>query len=59
MLAVLRPAYEASAQIKALLVLSMPALEGVLGWVAELANGQADSLPQLDVQMNSTKPILV
>lgn len=59
MLAVLRPAYEASAQIKALLVLSMPALERVLGRIAELANGQADSLSQLDVPMHSTKPILV
>ena len=49
-LRVLRPLHVASRQIKALLVLPMPVLERVLGRVAELTNGQADSFAQLDVR---------
>jgi uncharacterized protein (DUF3084 family) len=49
----------AGRQVKALLKLPMPVLECVLRWVAELANGQADSLAQLDVEPHGSKSILV
>jgi transposase len=49
----------AGRQVKAPLKLPMPALEGVLRRVAELANGQADSFTQLDVEPHSSKSIFV
>ena len=46
-------------QVKALLVLVMPALERVLRRIAELTNGQADPLAQLDLKPHGLKPVLV
>lgn len=51
-LRVLRLARVASGQVCALLVLPMPALQRILGRIAELPDGQADSLTQLDVQLH-------
>lgn len=48
-LRVLRLAKIAGSQVTALHVLPIPALERVLGRVAELANGQADSFAQFDL----------
>ncbi|OYY60898.1 MAG: ribosomal subunit interface protein [Burkholderiales bacterium 28-67-8] len=41
------------------LVRQIPSLEGVLRRIAELTNGQADPLTQLDVELHGSKPILV
>ena len=54
-----RLAHVAGGQVKALLVLAMPAQERVLRGIAELTDGQADALAQLDVELHSSKPVLV
>ena len=46
-------------QVKALLVLVMPALKRVLRRIAELTDGQADPLAQLDLKLHGSKPVLV
>ena len=50
---------EARLFAQSLLELSIPALEGVLRGVAELANRQPDPFAELDVQPNSSKSIFV
>jgi hypothetical protein len=58
-LGVPRSANVAGRQVMALLKLPEPALESVLRWIAELANGQADSFAQLDVEPHGSKSIFV
>lgn len=54
-----RLAHVAGGQVKALLELAMPAQERVLRRIAELTDGQADALVQLDVELHGSKPVLV
>jgi hypothetical protein len=46
-------------QIKALLVFKMPALQGILGWVARLANGGSDAFAEIDEEFDYSNPVLV
>jgi hypothetical protein len=43
----------------ALLIDQTPGFERILGRIAKLADGQASSLAQLDVELNCSKSILV
>lgn len=49
-------AHVAVGQVKAVLVLAMPALECVLHGIAELTDGQADPRAQLDIDENMNYP---
>ncbi len=56
---VLRIAHVGHGQVPTLLVCLVPGLERVLRWIAELSDGQASALTQLDVKLNSSKSIVV
>jgi hypothetical protein len=54
-----RPARIALRQSRASFVLTVPALQGILGWVTQLADGCPDALAQLDVELDRSNPIFV
>lgn len=46
-------------QVELLLVLVVSALEKILGWITELADGGPHAFAQLDVELNGSNPIFV
>ncbi len=46
-------------QVELLLVLVVPALQRILGWITKLPDGRSDAFAQLDVELNRSNPIFV
>ena len=53
------PARVAHWQVEVFLILAIPTLQGILGWVTQLPDGGPDALAELDVELDGSNSVWI